>query len=98
MDAGEARPVACQILDISAGGMRMDCTRAFEVGEKLRVEVHMGDDNPSPFTFESTVRWRRDADEGRLAHGLVFTDLSQHLTERLILFLRAQPLPESDDR
>ena len=83
----------CEVLDISSGGLRMDCTETYAEGQIVHIEVQLGDGDERPFISEGVVCWvGAESEEGR-NQGVLFKSLSEPLTDRLERFLRSQPRP-----
>ena len=85
-DLGEG-DLACEVLDISSGGVRMECAREFPVGARVEGAIWLTDGTAEAFTFDAEVRWVRPGNEGRESHGLLFSDLSPDKTRRLERYL-----------
>jgi len=90
---GDGKQEACEVLDISSGGLHMQGTQAYDMGEIVHIEVQLGDADERPFTAQGDVRWIVES-EGRHNHGLMFRDLPAPHVDRLMRFLRSLPGPD----
>ena len=79
-----AGPAACQVLDVSATGMCMQCDIAYDEGQQVWLEVPLPDGSEEPFRARAVIKWSRLP-----KHGLEFVDLPRPLTDRLQQFLSA---------
>jgi len=81
------KPMATgEMLEISAGGARLELGMPFEVGEPMRVAFHIP--RGVPFHLDGEVRWRKEAGQGYV-HGIEFL----HMTDgqRLLLETLLEP-------
>lgn len=85
-DPGEGEQ-ACEVLDISSGGVRMECARQYPEGIRVECAIWLTDGAAQAFTFEADVRWVRPGSQDRESHGLLFANLSQENTRRLERYL-----------
>lgn len=83
-----AEPVSCEILDISCNGVRLDCEATYNAGDLLVLDVELPG-STERLAVSCVVRWVRPGDR-RAGHGLLFTNLSRSLRERIDAFLAIQ--------
>jgi len=86
---GDARDevVPCEVLDISASGVRAECATSFDAGQDVWIEMPISE-SPEPFTARATVRWARAGSAAQRSHGLLFAELSKTSREQLDRYLR----------
>lgn len=81
------RDRSCLVLDISMGGLRVECERPLEGGQRLGIKVWLPDGEIDAFVADTELCWVRPGSSGRQAHGLRFVELNARQERRLSLFL-----------
>ncbi len=74
----------CQVLDISAGGILIDCAEAFEDGDRLVIQNAPLIANAPTFTFRCEVRRAGEWQKGTYRYGCQFDTLSAKDQDRLL--------------
>lgn len=82
-ETGEPRETPCEVLDISQGGVRMECAERIAPGHSVSVTLDLPDGQREPFSFDAAVCWARPGGQGRQGHGLLFCALSTDRHARL---------------
>ncbi len=77
-------PAACQVVDISATGLCIQCDIWYVEGQRVWLELPLPDGTEELFRVQAVIRWSRVP-----KYGMEFVDLPQPLTERLERFLSA---------
>lgn len=75
--------VACQLLDVSGGGISVLCRAAYSVGDRLMVGNAQFTADSEPFSFQCTVRRARETPDGFL-YGCQFEHIRPGEQDRLI--------------
>jgi hypothetical protein len=77
----------CEVLDLSAGGLRLECAASFEAEQIVQIEVPLPDGDGQPFAALGVVRWVRRGTQERHGYGLLFHELPQPSLQRLERFM-----------
>ncbi|MEM7310243.1 MAG: PilZ domain-containing protein [Planctomycetota bacterium] len=85
--AGGGDRSACTVIDISAGGVAVECAQTFRQHEELRLDVRLPDDEQGAFSTLARVCWSSAGQTGSTL-GLSFLDLPRPLAQRLGSFLQ----------
>jgi DNA-binding response OmpR family regulator len=89
------KPIAMgELLELSAGGARLEIGLAMEIGERIRIAFHIP--GGVPLHLAAEVRWNRPSSLGHI-HGLEFVDLAPADVEQLGTLLGAR-IETSPDR
>ncbi len=106
VESGEqANSISCQVLDASAGGLRIASDSPLAPGRELEVELLLPGEE-EPIALRTLVCWNRTDDSDRRTQGLQVTEHStsaaaayeRHLHSLLAADLRDQQLIEDDIR
>ena len=81
------RERSCLVLDVSLGGLRVDCDMPLSPGQCVSLKLWLADGEIEAFVSEVEVRWARPVSGGRSTHGLRFIDLDSRQERRLATFL-----------
>lgn len=79
-------PTPCEVLDLSASGLRMECSVSYETGQTVLVELPLPD-GEEPLAAQALVRWARAGETGQRSHGILFSGLTPASIKRLESFL-----------
>lgn len=79
---------SCLVLDVSLSGLRMECERPLERGQRVDIKVWLADGEIEAFVAPAEVRWVRPGTSGRVAHGLLFHELNARQDRRLAQFVQ----------
>jgi c-di-GMP-binding flagellar brake protein YcgR len=75
------KTLACEIADVSAGGVRFVSESEIPVGTHLKLRIAISDP-PSAFSHEADVRWAHSVNgRGGFAVGVQFTGSVEHMEE-----------------
>lgn len=78
------KPVRCEILDVSAGGLLIKCREKYEVGDYLMVGGINITDKEDEFTFACQIRRVGEREETYISYGCQFESLSAKEQDRLL--------------
>ena len=82
LTGGGAAGFKAGTVDIAADGTRILTEQELAVGDRIRLEIELGDP-PDPMTLEGEVVWGQAARSGRWAYGIRFEGLDRRM-QRLI--------------
>ncbi|MFT5052410.1 MAG: hypothetical protein ACI8QZ_003843 [Chlamydiales bacterium] len=86
---GGPEPQPCEVLNLSSGGVRMDCALDLKRGCVVELEFALGGESDELFRARALVRWKGNSSEDRHSHGLEFEMLPEVEASRLDAFVRA---------
>lgn len=78
---------SCVVLDVSMGGLRVECGRALAKESRLSVKLWLSDGEIDAFVADAEVRWVLPGNNDKMLHGLRFIELDARLEQRLTRFL-----------
>ncbi len=82
LDEREVALWPAEILDLSAGGLRVASNLPSEQGSTLEIEVPLSDGGERPLRLPVVVRWNRVDGQGRRTQGLQFVSAPAQAAER----------------